>query len=306
MNSVQSQKRYDQVCIISRYQNYNWSSVIVKSCPDRSQKCIFSYSENESTPAVLFPRRWDNPPLLWQSAPTFRKTVQIQELCLSQELAPIPIAEVAWIWVVQEEEGELRSKPRNTLPITQQRKVGREQTLRLRILPEAWRNDEREAEDRAGDMYRKCSVGELYSNKELGIKSKRMNNTWYRRMMWNFLYSWGTSLLRFQWVFEERKNYTSNLWQVNPDSIGTFFILEKVLRIRECWRHPWVRNDSKSSPSFFVQKSLIHLCSLIDTRWAQNFDCLKWRYMRGDKKAYYNALEWKEKVDFRNRWGSIY
>ena len=76
-------------------------------------------------------------------------------------------------------------------------------------------------------------------------------------------------------VFEERKNYTSNLWQVNPDSIGTFFILEKVLRIRECWRHPWVMNDSKSSPSFFVQKSLIYLCSLIDTRWAQNFDCLK-------------------------------
>lgn len=112
MNSVQSQKRYDQVCIISRYQNYNWRSVIVKSCPDRSQKCIFSYSENESTPAVLFPRRWDNPPLLWQSAPTFRKTVQIQELCLSQKLTLIPIAEVAWIWVVQEDEGELHNKPR--------------------------------------------------------------------------------------------------------------------------------------------------------------------------------------------------
>lgn len=86
----------------------------------------FNYSENNGTQAALVPKGSHS---LWQSTPAFRKIVQMQVPCLSEETTLIPIAEATWIWLAQAGCKDAELQILEYLPMTIQRKVGRELAL---------------------------------------------------------------------------------------------------------------------------------------------------------------------------------
>lgn len=71
-------------------------------------------------------------------------------------------------------------------------------------------------------MCRKYSVSELYNNKELGWEKQKDKQYVVQKDDMNTFCTAGDLLeipmIQCVRVFKDRKNYASNLWQVNPEN----------------------------------------------------------------------------------------
>lgn len=126
-------------------------------------------------------------------------------------------------------------------------------------------------------------------------------------MTWNTLYSWESSCWTFQCsnAYESsggKSNYTFNLWWMNPDSTGKLLHIRKGFETRGMLAaslgQEWLKN---LVPAFSLKNQrLINQDKLSANPWLSAVKI----YERGQKGCH-SVLEWKGRVDFRDRCDSI-